>query len=114
MFRLVKVLIGRNAVSLDRSFDYRTTLDNVHAGERVFVPFGGSKKTIGFVLEEPEVIYQDLKEYEEENSITLAEITEVVDSEPLLSPQLIELAKQMADYYKTDLIKVLSTFLPPT
>ncbi len=114
MFRLVKVLIGRNAVSLDRSFDYRTTLDNVHAGERVFVPFGGSKKTIGFVLEEPEVIYQDLKEYEEENSITLAEITEVVDSEPLLSPQLIELAKQMADYYKTDLIKVLSTFLPPS
>ncbi len=114
MFRLVKVLIGRNAVSLDRSFDYRTSLDTVHAGERVFVPFGGSKKTIGFVLEEPEIIDRDIKEYEQENEIKLAEITEVVDSEPLLSPELIELAKRMADYYKTDLIKVLSTFLPPS
>ncbi len=114
MFRLVKVLIGRSAVSLDRYFDYKTSLDNIHAGMRVFVNFGGSKKTVGFVLEEPQVINQDIKEYEKENDIKLAEITEIVDSEPLLSEELIELAKRMADYYKTDLIRVLSTFLPPS
>ena len=50
MFYLVKVLIGRSIVSLDRPFSYYTLNENVKMGMRVVVSFGTSKETIGFVI----------------------------------------------------------------
>ncbi len=114
MFFLVKVLIGRAVVSLDRPFDYYTTEEGIHAGMRVLVSFGHSEKTVGFVLEEPIKVSTSLEDYQKERKIRLSQIQKVIDNQPLLSPELIQLAKEMASYYATDLIKVLNAFLPPS
>lgn len=115
MFYLVKVLIGRSVLALDRLFSYYTLDKDIKAGERVLVPFGKSKETIGFVMEEPIEIDKTIQEYQEENGIKgLSKIIRCIDSTPLLDENLRTLAKQVSDYYKADLIKVLSSFLPPS
>lgn len=114
MFFLVKVLIGRAVVSLDRPFDYYAKEEGIHAGMRVLVSFGHSEKTVGFVLEEPVKVLSSLEDYQKEKQIRLSPIQKVIDSQPLLGPGLIQLAKDMASYYATDLIKVLNAFLPPS
>lgn len=115
MFFLVKVLIGRSAATLDRLFSYYTFDETVQAGERVIVSFGPSKETIAFVMETPQRIDKTIQEYQEESGIkSLAKIIRKVDETPLLDEKLRLLARQMSQYYKCDLIKVLSSFLPPS
>lgn len=114
MFILVKVLIGRAVVSLDRPFSYYTLEKEIQEGERVLVSFGPSKKTTGFIVEKPEVIEEELDSYEKKNGIRLSKILARIDQGPLLTPPLLDLAKEMAGYYKSDLIRVLSSFLPPS
>lgn len=114
MFYLVKVLIGRAVASLDRPFDYYTLDSTIRQGMRVLVSFGHSSKTVGFVLVDPTPIEQDIEEYQKENNRKLAQILEKVDQNPLLSSSLLELAKKMARFYSTDLIRVLDCFLPPS
>jgi primosomal protein N' (replication factor Y) len=114
MFYLVKVLIGRAVVSLDRPFDYWTDDDTIHKGMRVLVSFGPSKETTGFVLEEPTKETISLEEYQKTNDIHLAKIIKKIDSEPLLDDNLFKLAYEVSNYYKADLIKVLASFLPPS
>ncbi len=114
MFYLVKVLIGRAVTSLNRPFSYYTEENDIHLGMRVLVSFGNSSSTIAFVIEEPALINESLKDYQEKTKIKLSRIQKKVDEEPLLSPALMKLANQIADYYQTDLIKVLQTMLPPS
>ncbi len=114
MFYLVKVYIGRQVIALDRPFSYYSLEEDIHQGMRVLVPFASSKETIGFVIEEPEKIEESLEEYQKKNSLKLAKITKKVDSEALLDDKMISLARKIADYYQTDLIKVLNTMLPPS
>lgn len=114
MFYLVKVLIGRAVASLDRTFTYYTEDENIHLGMRVLVSFGPSKSTIGFVMEEPEPVEEDIKEYLKTNKIKLSPIQKTIDQAPLLNDDLIYLAKRISDYYKADLIKILQTMLPPS
>ncbi len=114
MFYLVKVLIGRAVRTLDRPFDYYTFDDSIHQGMRVLVSFGHSSKTVGFVLEEPLPIEEDLEAYGQREGRKLSPILEKVDARPLLSPALLTLAKRMARFYSTDLIRVLDAFLPPS
>ena len=113
MFYLVKVLIGRAVVSLDRPFDYYSEEDDIQEGMRVLVPFGHSESTVGFVLEPPIPIEMDVDSYNKEHGIRLAKILRRIDEEPLLNPSLIALAKKMSEYYACDLIKILNAFLPP-
>lgn len=113
MFYLVKVLIGRAVVSLDRPFDYYSEEDDIQEGMRVLVPFGHSESTVGFVLEPPIPIEMDVDSYNKEHGIRLAKILRRIDEEPLLNPSLIALAKRMSAYYACDLIKILNAFLPP-
>lgn len=114
MFYLVKVLIGRAALSLDRFFTYYSYDDSYHLGMRVLVPFGASKNTMGFILEEPERIDMSLEEYQELNDIKLAKINKAVDQFPLLDENLINLAHKIKDYYKSDMLRVLNVFFPPS
>ena len=114
MFYIVKVLIGRSIVSLDRPFSYYTMDENIQQGMRVIVSFGSSKETIGFVMEKPVKIEMDLEEYEKQEDIRLSKIIRMVDSEPLLDETLIQLAKNIADEYQSDMIRVLNCMLPPS
>lgn len=111
MFYLVKVLIGRQALSLDRLFDYYS-FEELRPGMRVLVPFGNSKETIAFIMEVKE-IDEELIEYEKINDIKLLKVIKTIDSQPLLDSSLLDLAKDISKYYQCDLIKVINTFLPP-
>ncbi len=115
MFYLVKVLIGRSVIALDRFFDYYSFDDSYHAGMRVLVPFGNSASTVGFVLEEPTLVDSTPEEYAKAHNLTkLVKIKGPVDDFSILSPELIKLAYKMKDKYKADLIKILDTFFPPS
>lgn len=114
MFYIVKVLIGRSVVSLDKPFSYYTLNESIQQGMRVIVSFGPSKETIGFVIEKPLMIEDSLEEYQEKNEIKLSKIIKAVDSEPLLNDSLLLLAKRISSYYHADLIRVLNCMLPPS
>lgn len=114
MFYLVKVLIGRAVTSLNRPFSYYTEENDIHLGMRVLVSFGKSSSTIAFVIEEPERREESLEEYQKKSGMKINRIQKKVDEEPLLSPSLIKLSKQISDYYQSDWIKVLQTMLPPS
>lgn len=113
-FYLVKVLIGRKALSLDRPFSYWTEKENIHQGMRVIVSFGSSKEAIGFVVEEPQRIEKPLSAYEKETGIKLSLILSVLDETSLLTPALMEVANWISSYYHCDKISVLSSMLPPS
>ena len=113
MFYLVNVLIGRAVNELDRSFSYRTEDSTIQKGMRVLVSFGASKETVGFVIDTPKRIEEDLESYQKKTNIKLSPIKAVLDEKPLLDDTMIELAKEIASYYKANLIKVLQSMLPP-
>ena len=78
-------------IPVDYPFTYkipRRFLEDVVPGIRVLCPFG-NRKTTGFVVKRS-------KETEFEN---LKEIEEVLDPVPLFTPQVLELARWIADYY---------------
>ncbi len=114
MFYLVKVLIGRAIVALDRPFSYYSEDETITQGMRVIVSFGSSKETIGFVVEKPVKIDKSLEEYEKEEDMHLSKIIRKVDDEPLLDDSLLLLAKRIAAYYQSDLIRVFNSMLPPS
>lgn len=114
MFYLVKVLIGRAVVALDRPFSYWSDDSSIRQGMRVLVSFGSSKSTIAFVLDDPETIEGTPEEYSTKTGIKISKVISKVDNEPLLDNNLMQLAKEVAVWYKSDLIKVLAAFLPPS
>ncbi len=91
-------------IPLDRSFDYEvpeTLTALLRVGSRVRAPFG-RRHTVGYcvgLIEEPSV--EEVKPIES-----------VLDPEPLLSEELLGLARWMADYYVCGLGEVLEAILP--
>jgi len=97
----------------DAEFDYCVPdeLWPIDVGRRVEVPFGKSNKLeVGFCVE---------SDVPPERSFAgkggrggLKSIRRVVDQEPLLGPQLMELARWIGDYYVCPLGQVLSAMVP--
>jgi primosomal protein N' (replication factor Y) len=91
---------------LDRPFDYRVLAEHaeaVVAGCRVRVRFAG-RLVDGFVLERVD---------ESEHGGRLAFLERVVSSEPVLRPEIAELARAVADRYAGTLSDVLRLAVPP-
>lgn len=84
------------------TFDYvyTGTRDRVKLGARVRVPFGRGS-VIGIVLR-----------YKRKSDFNLRSITAVLDSEPLVAPDQLQLAEWLADYYHHPIGSVLETMLP--
>ncbi|MCX5672541.1 MAG: primosomal protein N' [Planctomycetota bacterium] len=93
-------------LGLDRTFTYalpKRLRGHVITGQRVAVPFGKGNRTItGWVVGGLETT--DLKE--------VKEVTELVDTEPLLSLDLVDLAFWMSRYYVTPLGQAFEAILP--
>ncbi len=79
----------------------------IKIGARVVVPFGKRKLT-GYAVELLETLPEDLGF--EESSIR--DIYELLDSEPLLTTELIKLTKWTSDYYATSWGEMLKASLP--
>ncbi|MEU6367629.1 primosomal protein N' [Streptomyces sp. NPDC046931] len=116
---VARVLVDKGVLHLDRYFDYVVPeeLDAVaRPGVRVRVRFGAGARTVregrreggglidGFLVERlPESDYTG----------PLAALAQVVSPEPVLSTELLELARAVADRYAGSLADVLQLAVPP-
>lgn len=75
---------------------------HLQPGVRVFVPFGGRKLT-GYV-----VSLSDRRD----PAFTLKDIEDVLDTEPVLSREILSLTRWLADYYQSSWGEAVKTALP--
>src|ERR1051326_5271651 len=93
-------------VPLDQAFTYRlleTLQHRVQPGCRVLVPFGARKLT-GLVL----------KLHDSPPGGPLKEVLRLIDEQPVLEPELIDLGRWIAQYYCAPLGEVLRGMIPLT
>jgi primosomal protein N' (replication factor Y) len=116
---VARVLVDKGVLHLDRYFDYAVPeeLDAVaQPGVRVRVRFGAGGRTVregrreggglidGFLVE---------RVAESDYAGPLAALAQVVSPEPVLSPELLGLARAVADRYAGSLADVLQLAVPP-
>lgn len=90
-----------------RLFDYRAPISCNQAmvpGMRVYVPFAG-RRCIGILVA--------LAEQTDIPAAKLKEVSSLLDDEPLITPDILELAMWAADYYHHPIGEVLASALPP-
>lgn len=95
---------------LRRAFTYRLPVGlnrEIKVGARVVVPFGRRKLT-GYAV----VLYKTLSEDLEIKESAIKDIYELLDSDPLLTEELIRLTKWTSDYYATSWGEMLKASLP--
>ena len=90
-------------VPLDRAFTYAVGQESPVVGGRVLVPFRNEKMS-GVVV----------KLHDQAPPVEAKGVLAVLDAEPVLSPQLLELASWIAQYYLAPLGEVLRSMLPLT
>ena len=101
----VDVIVELKAKSLDRTFTYGVPFnlqDKIKLGKRVSVPFG-KQKLEGFILNIKNQVNVD---YE------IKDIIEVIDEEPVLNKELLELGKYISKKTLSTLIASYQTMLP--
>jgi primosomal protein N' (replication factor Y) len=97
----------------DREFDYAIPDEfwPVQVGRRVEVPFGKKNKLeVGFCVEAD--VPQDESFAGPDKKHKLKQIARVVDKEPLIGSQLLELARWVSEYYVCPLGQVLAAMVP--
>lgn len=113
--KILDVLTQYGARELDRTFSYLYVgKRNIEKRFRVRINFGKSE-AMGFVMGIHET-EKNPKQLEEENGYAFKYINEddIIDEEPLLSDELMDLAQEVASYYLAPLISVLQAMLPPS
>ncbi|MFF9110675.1 primosomal protein N' [Streptomyces sp. NPDC014805] len=116
---VARVLVDKGVLHLDRYFDYAVPAEldaDAQPGVRVRVRFGAGRHRVregrreggglidGFLIERlPESDY----------SGPLAALAQVVSPEPVLGPELLGLARAVADRYAGSLADVLQLAVPP-
>ncbi len=98
-------------VPLRRLFDYvvpQTMASAAVPGMRVRVPFGG-REAIGVIVSMADV---PMETAAAEVSFDSKPLTAVLDAEPLIPAELLDLCRWAADYYRHPLGEVLSAALP--
>ena len=105
---IVNVVLENKTRVLDRLFSYsvpKELVSSVKRGCRVIVPFGrGNSKKLGLIVEITDNPLVDVK---------LKDIYKLIDYEPLISEELIDLALFMRDRYLSDLSSAFQRVLPP-
>src|SRR4029078_9396871 len=95
---------------LRETFTYRLpdhAKRSVYVGARVIVPLGKRMLT-GYALD----VFDSLPEDSDVEPKKIKNINEVLDEEPILTPEIIELARWTADYYLSFIGEVLRASLP--
>ncbi len=102
---IAKILVDVQAKAVDKLFDYLvpSELESVlEVGARVIVPFG-PRELMGFCIEITSEPSTDRE---------LKQLINILDIEPYITKELIDLAKRLSIETTTMLIKVLETMLP--
>ena len=93
------------------SFFYRLTVDMssmAQAGARIIVPLG-RKHITGFIVK----LHRDLSTVPGLNESDIKNAEQVLDLVPLVTPELLDLTKWVADYYLSPWGEVIKAALPP-
>ncbi|MDD4503407.1 MAG: primosomal protein N' [Clostridiaceae bacterium] len=103
-----EVIVANKCKETDRTYSYLIPKEmekKVTVGSRVIVPFGmGNKQLEGYVLE--------VKDSINFSSSRLKSIVRMLDDEPVMSPELVELAKWMKEKYLSYYIDAIQTIVP--
>lgn len=113
--KIVEILTEYGTRSLDRTFSYIYLGDkNIQPRFRVKIDFNGHP-AMGLVVSVIET-NETPKELEEKNGFAYKEIKEedIIDDEPLIDDNMLELAKDVSTYYFSPLISVIQSMLPLT
>ena len=100
---IVSVLVEISINKKEKTFDYlvpENLIKDVQIGKRVLVPFG-KQKLEGFIIS-----IKDKSDYE------LKEIISIIDSEPILTDELLKLGKEISDDIVCNLISIYQAMLP--
>jgi len=103
---IARVLLDVPLMHLDRTFDYSVPLTmatDAVVGARVKVRFAG-RRVNGFILDRVQ---------RSEHTGRLSALDAVVSAEPVLAPQIAELARRVADHYVGAVSDVLRLAVPP-
>lgn len=102
------IILNNPSPEVDRIFDYEIPFELINAvvpGVRVKVPFGNKNfLTEGYCL--------DVKESTDVPEGKIKLISKVMDSEPVISAEMIKLAKWMKEEYFTTLSQCLKVMIP--
>ncbi len=102
---IAKILVDIKSKNVDKTYDYKIPpkyIDILEIGARVIVPFG-KRNVMGFCLGVAKT-----SEYDK----TLKTIDRIIDVEPYLTEELINLALKMQEESCSLLIQILQTMLP--
>ncbi|MFD8740616.1 primosomal protein N' [Streptomyces sp. NPDC059618] len=116
---VARVLVDKGVLHLDRYFDYAVPEDLDEAaqpGVRVRVRFGAGGRTVREGRREGGSLidgYLVERVAESDYSGPLAALAQVVSPEPVLGPELLGLARAVADRYAGSLADVLQLAVPP-
>lgn len=111
--QVIRVALNTGADSL---FDYLLpeALGTARPGQRVRVPFGRSNKlSEAFVVEaEDPADPADADKWHKARAFKLKSAKQILDLQPLLDPQLLDLARWISQYYVCPLGQVLAAMVP--
>ena len=106
---VAKLAIENTAFSFDREFSYSVPdalANDCQAGKRALVPFGrGNRKRQG-------IITRVAQASDCEDLGKLKSIITVLDTEPVVSPELLKTARFMKEHYFCTLYEAVKTMLP--
>ena len=100
---IVSVLVEISFSKQEKTFDYlvpQELITDIQIGKRVLVPFG-KQKLEGFIID-----IKDKSDYD------LKEIISIIDDEPILTEELINLGKEVKEEILCNLISIYQTMLP--
>ena len=106
--RMAEVCANVQVKAIDQNFTYiiPERLNFLAAGWRVMIPFGGRKKVDGFIISVKEVADDTKFPFE------LKEIDDVIDEEAWFTPEMLQSARWLADFYLCPLAQSMSLFMP--
>jgi primosomal protein N' (replication factor Y) len=114
MFYLLSVIVERGVMSLNHPFSYAYMGPKApKKGLRVIVTLG-TQEVMGFIVQEPVEVKETLEEYNTTAPVKIKYAKELVDDEPIITEELLNLAEEVASYYICPLIEVLKAMLPPS
>ena len=99
---IAEVLVELKSKNIDKTFSYKIPDNlNVQIGQRVLVPFG-KQKLEGFILK----ITNEIPEYQ------VKEIISLIDENPVINEEMLELGKYISKKTLCNLISAYQTMLP--
>ncbi|MDE7104757.1 MAG: primosomal protein N', partial [Ruminococcus sp.] len=101
---IAEIAVSGTTYSFDMLFSYNVPANmQIYEGCRVLIPFGkGNQRRIGAVIH-----------LKEGNTSSLKSITAQIDSSPVLSPELLELAEYLHEHTFCTYFEAVKTILPP-